>query len=43
MIGNTILPEYLWPETLKIATHVLNRVFNKFVSKIPNELWIGRK
>jgi transposase InsO family protein len=24
MICNTIFPEYLWSETLKIATHVLN-------------------
>jgi hypothetical protein len=43
MICNTTLSEYLWSETLKIITHMLNRVPSKFVPKISYELWIGRK
>jgi hypothetical protein len=43
MICNTIFLEYLWSETLKIATHVLNRVPSKSVPTTPYELWMGRK
>jgi hypothetical protein len=38
MICKTTLPEYLWFETLKTVTHVLNRVPSKSVLKIPYEL-----
>jgi Reverse transcriptase (RNA-dependent DNA polymerase) len=43
MICNTILSEYLWSEPLKIVTHVLNRVPNKFVPTTLYELWTDRK
>jgi hypothetical protein len=43
MICNTILTEYLWSETLKTVTHVLNRVPSKFVPTTPYELWMDRK
>jgi hypothetical protein len=42
-IYNTTFSEYLWSEALKIATHVLNWVISKSVSKIPYELWTDRQ
>ncbi|GJS83629.1 putative RNA-directed DNA polymerase [Tanacetum coccineum] len=42
MICNSILPEFLWTEALKTATHILNRVPSKSVPKTPFELWTGR-
>ncbi|GKB73974.1 putative RNA-directed DNA polymerase [Tanacetum coccineum] len=42
MICNSILPEFLWTEALKTATHILNRVPSKSVPKMPFELWTGR-
>lgn len=42
MICNSSLPEYLWTEALKTATHILNRVPSKSVPKTPFELWTGR-
>jgi hypothetical protein len=43
MICNTILPECLWSEAIKTATHVLNRIPGKSVPTTPYELWTGRK
>jgi hypothetical protein len=43
MICNTILPECLWSEALKTATHVLNRVPSKYVPTTSYKLWTGRK
>jgi len=42
MICNTTLPDFLWTEALKTATHILNRVPSKSVPKTPYELWTGR-
>ncbi|GKB24358.1 retrovirus-related pol polyprotein from transposon TNT 1-94 [Tanacetum coccineum] len=41
IICNYILPEFLWTEALKTATHILNRVPSKSVPKTPFELWTG--
>ncbi|KAL6343358.1 hypothetical protein AAG906_022941 [Vitis piasezkii] len=43
MTSRSNLPEYLWGETNKIATYIMNRVPSKFVPKTPFELWTGRK
>ena len=43
MVSNTILPESIWGEALKMATYILNCVPGKAVPKTPFELWTGSK
>ena len=43
MLVNSLLPEYLWGETLKIAAYILNQVPSKFVPKTPYKLWSQKK
>jgi hypothetical protein len=43
MLSYSTLPISLWMEALKTAVHILNRVPSKSVSKIPYEMWTGRK
>ncbi|GJS65663.1 putative RNA-directed DNA polymerase [Tanacetum coccineum] len=42
-LANSNLREFLWPEALKTAVHILNRVPFKSVPKTPYEIWTGRK
>jgi hypothetical protein len=37
------LPMSFWGYALETTTHLLNLVPSKIVSKIPSELWIGRR
>ena len=43
MLSNSSLPISLWPEALKTAAYILNRVPTKAVPKTPFELWKGWK
>ena len=43
MINHSSLPEFLWGETLKIATYILNRVQSKAIAKTRYELWTSKK
>jgi hypothetical protein len=43
MLSNSTLPLGLWIETLKSATHIINRVPSKLVPKTPYQLWTDRK
>lgn len=43
MLSSSKLPKSLWPEALKTAMYILNRVPTKIVSKTPFELWKGWK
>ena len=43
MMGFAGLPISLWGYTLESACYLLNRVPSKFVTKIPYEIWIGRR
>ena len=43
MIGFSSLPISFWGYALESACYVLNRIPKKSVSKIPYEIWIGRK
>jgi hypothetical protein len=43
MLSNSTLPFGLWIETLKTATHIINRVPSKLVPKTPYQLWTDRK
>ena len=38
MISHSTLPESLWGEALKTATHILNRVPTKVTTKTPYKL-----
>ena len=42
-MGRSNLPEYLWGETIKTATYILNRVPSKSAPKTPFELWTDKK
>ena len=37
------LPVFLWGYALETTAYILNHVPNKYVPKIPRELWSGRK
>ena len=43
MLIHSSLPEFLWGETLKTATYILNKVPSKYVPKTPYELWSNKK
>ena len=43
IMSRSNLPKYLWGETIKTTTYILNRVPSKLVPKTPFELWTGRK
>jgi len=43
MISHSTSPESLWGEAIKTTGYILNRVPTKAATKIPYELWIGRK
>ena len=43
ILSNSKLPEFLWPETLKTAAYILNRVPTKAVPKTSFELFKGWK
>jgi hypothetical protein len=43
MLSNLTLPLSLLMEALKTATHIINCVSSKSVTKTPYELWTGRK
>ena len=43
MMAHFTLPEFLWGDTLKTTTYVLNQVPSKSVPKTPYELIYGKK
>ena len=43
MMGFFTMSISFWRYTLESACYVLNRLFSKSVSKIPYEIWTGRK
>ena len=43
IISNSTLLEFLWGKALETNVHILNCVPTKDKSKIPYELWVGRK
>ena len=43
MMSHSSLPLFLWMYALKTTMYLLNRAPSKAVSKIPFELWTGRK
>ena len=43
MMGFASLSISFWKYALKSTRYILNKILSKFVSKIPYEIWIGRK
>ena len=43
MLVNSLLPEFLWGEALKIVAYILNQVSSKSIPITPYELWSQKK
>ena len=43
ILSSFVLPKFLWTESLKMYTYIINRVLTKVVSKMPFELFKGWK